>query len=234
MTKTNHFLQRHNLADAVVGKLQQQLSLGEYQPGEKLPSEPELMEQFGVGRSTIREAIRILANTGLLSVRQGSGTFVELQTGITEPLPQRLRRANAEDLKEVRQLLEMKVAERAALHRTKKDIEKMQTLLKKRDEMAKAGDLDEVIRVDILFHIALAEASENDILADLYKTIAEHMSKRFREVNHNTDEFLNTQHLHESVLKSVINRDAKKARYWTEKIVSQSKIASRSKEKESQ
>ncbi|HEY8971874.1 MAG TPA: GntR family transcriptional regulator, partial [Puia sp.] len=69
-------LQRHSLADAVVSRLQQQLSLGEYQPGEKLPSEPELMEQFGVGRSTIREAIRILANLGLLSVRQGSGTFV--------------------------------------------------------------------------------------------------------------------------------------------------------------
>src|SRR5260221_8638072 len=97
-------LQRHNLADAVVSKLQQQLSLGEYQPGQKLPSEPELMRQFGVGRSTIREAIRILANTGLVSVQQGSGTFVESQSGIAEPLSQRLRRTNARDLDEVRQL----------------------------------------------------------------------------------------------------------------------------------
>jgi DNA-binding FadR family transcriptional regulator len=234
MKRSNHILQRHNLADAVVGKLQQRLSLGEYQPGEKLPSEPELMEQFGVGRSTIREAIRILANTGLLSVRQGSGTFVESQTGITEPLSQRLKRANAADLKEVRQLLEVKMAERAAMHRTKKDIEKMQTLLKKRDEMGNAGDLDEVIRVDILFHIALAESAGNDILADLFKTIADHMCKRFREVNDNTEEFVITQHLHESVLKSVIDRDPKKARYWTEKIISQSKSGSQSKEEETQ
>src|SRR5258708_3117904 len=107
MSTKNHLLQRHSLADAVVSKLQQQLSLGEYQPGEKLPSEPELMEQFGVGRSTIREAIRILANTGMLSVRQGSGTFVEQHTGIAEPLSQRLKRATAQDLDEVRQLLEM-------------------------------------------------------------------------------------------------------------------------------
>src|SRR5580698_3927854 len=77
MKKTTNPLPRHSLADAVVGRLQQQLSLGIYQPGEKLPSEPELMVQFGVGRSTIREAVRILSNTGLLTVRQGSGTIVE-------------------------------------------------------------------------------------------------------------------------------------------------------------
>src|ERR1700742_1864672 len=102
---------RHSLADAVVGRLQQQLSLGVYQPGDKLPSEPELMTQFGVGRSTIREAIRILANTGLVTVRQGSGTLVEAQSRIAEPLPQRLKRASADDLDDVRQVLEMKITE---------------------------------------------------------------------------------------------------------------------------
>jgi DNA-binding FadR family transcriptional regulator len=220
MKKATHLLQRHNLADAVVGKLQQLISLGEYQPGEKLPSEPELMEQFGVGRSTIREAIRILANTGQLSVRQGSGTYVEMQTGITEPLPQRLKRADAQDLEEVRQLLEMKVSERAAIHRTKKDIEKMKTLLKKREASAKAGDLGEAISNDVQFHIALAIASGNDILADLYKTIAEQMSKNFRETLNNTTSFIQTQHFHESVLKSVIEQDPKKACYWASKIIS--------------
>lgn len=219
MKKATHPLQRHNLADAVVSKLQQQLSLGEYQPGEKLPSEPELMEQFGVGRSTIREAIRILANTGSLSVRQGSGTFVEMQTGIAEPLPQRLRRARAEDLDEVRQLLEMKIAEKAALHRSKKDIDRIKVLLKKRETAAKTGDVEESIRSDIQFHVAIAAASRNDILADLYRTIAEQMSKNFRETHHTADAFLQTHHLHESLLKSIIDQDPKKAWHWAAKIV---------------
>ena len=61
MKKAKYPIQRHSLADAVVGKLQQQLSLGVYQPGEKLPPEPELMKEFGVGRSTIREALGHLA-----------------------------------------------------------------------------------------------------------------------------------------------------------------------------
>jgi DNA-binding FadR family transcriptional regulator len=212
-------LQRYNLADAVVSKLQQQLSLGEYQAGQKLPSEPELMEQFGVGRSTIREAIRILANTGLLSVRQGSGTFVEIQNGIAEPLSQRLRRADARDLDEVRQLLEMKIAEKAALHRSKKDIEKMRALLKKRDLAAKAGDTSAAIGADIQFHIAIAAASRNDILADLYRTFAEQMTRHFREVHLTTESFIRTQNWHESLLKSIVDQDPKRAWQWAAKIV---------------
>lgn len=219
MSKATHPLPRHNLADAVVGKLQQQLSLGEYQVGQKLPSEPELMEQFGVGRSTIREAIRILANTGLLHVRQGSGTFVAMQQGIAEPLAQRLRRADARDLDEVRQLLEMKIAEKAALHRSKKDIEKMKVLLKKRDMAAKAGDTEAAIQTDIQFHVAIAAASRNDILADLYKTFAEQVIRHFREVHHSTESFIQSQHWHEALLKSIVDQDPKKAWQWAAKIV---------------
>ncbi len=220
MMKTkNNPLQRHSLADAVVSKLQQQVSLGEYQPGEKLPSEPELMEQFGVGRSTIREAIRILSNTGMLSVRQGSGTFVQEQIGITEPLTQRLRRAAAQDLDEVRQLLEMKIAEKAALHRSKKDIEKMKTLLIQREAAAKAGDTEGTIHADIQFHIAIATAGRNDILADLYRTFAEHLTRHFRQLHHDTEVFLHTQQLHESLLKSIVDQDPEKAWHWSSKIV---------------
>jgi len=219
MNKNNHLLQRHSLADAVVGKLQQQLSLGEYQPGEKLPSEPELMEQFGVGRSTIREAIRILANTGRLSVRQGSGTYVEEHTGIAESLSMRLKRAGAEDLDEVRQMLEMKISEKAALHRNKKDIEKMKILLKKRDAASKAGNTEEAIRNDIEFHVAVAAASRNEILADLYRTFAEQMVRHFRNQHHNTGSFIRTQAWHEALLKSIIDQDPEKAWHWSAKII---------------
>jgi DNA-binding FadR family transcriptional regulator len=220
MKKTTNPLPRHSLADAVVGRLQQQLSLGIYQPGEKLPSEPELMVQFGVGRSTIREAVRILANTGLLTVRQGSGTIVESQRGISEPLPQRLRRADAGDLDEVRQLLEIKIAEKAALLRTRKDIVKMKTFLEQRKTAAHSGDTQETIDADIRFHVAMAVAARNEILADLYRTVADQMGKHFRQSHLTTDDFLSTQHLHEQLLQSIIDSDPKKAWQYAEKIAS--------------
>ncbi len=226
MKKPNHEMKkspstplpRHSLADAVVGRLQRQLSLGAYQAGDKLPSEPELMAQFGVGRSTIREAIRILANTGLVTVRQGSGTMVEAQRGIAEPLPQRLKRASADDLDEVRQLLEMKIAEKAALLRTRKDITKMQSLLDERKSAARNGDTQEAIAVDIRFHVAMAVAARNDILADLYRTVAEQMGRHFRQTYLTTDRFVASQHLHEQLLQSIIDKDPKKAWQYAEKI----------------
>lgn len=225
MTKTNNFpLQRHNLADAVVNKLQQQLSLGEYIPGEKLPSEPALMEQFGVGRSTIREAIRILANSGLVSVRQGSGTYVETREGIEEPLTQRLKRAAARDLDEVREILEVKISEKAALYRTESDIVKMKEHLRQRYEAALAGDKEAAIQHDIRFHVSIADACKNDILADLYKTFSEQIHKHFREVFRNTQTFLETQQLHESLLEGIIEQDTQKAIYWTSLIPSPARL----------
>ncbi|HEY4206821.1 MAG TPA: FadR/GntR family transcriptional regulator [Puia sp.] len=212
-------LQRHSLADAVVSRLQQQLSLGEFQPGEKLPSEPVLMENFGVGRSTIREAIRILSNLGLLNVRQGSGTFVAQQIVIAEPLSVRLKRADTKDLDEVRQLLEMKIAEKAALHRSQKDIGKMRAILKKRHAAATAGDTEAAIQADIHFHVAIAAASRNDVLADLYRTFSEHLTRHFRHLHHNTEAFIRTQAWHESLLKSIVDQDPEKAWQWSSKIV---------------
>ena len=105
---------RAPLAEAVAGNLKQLIRSGKYKSGDKFPSEPELMQQFSVGRSTIREAVRILSNCGLVNVKQGLGTFVNLNEGMDEPLHQRLKRADKADLKEVRQLLEVKAAEKAA------------------------------------------------------------------------------------------------------------------------
>ncbi|HEY4108904.1 FadR/GntR family transcriptional regulator [Puia sp.] len=218
MKKINTPIPRHSLADAVVGRLQQQISLGVYKPGEKLPSEPELMIEFGVGRSTIREAVRILANTGLVTVRQGSGTMVETQRGITEPLQHRLRRANAADLDEVRQLLEIKIAEKAALLRTSKDITKMRTLLEERKAAAESRDIEGAIRTDIQFHVATAVAARNGILADLYRSVAEQMSRHFHQTYLTTDSFIETQQLHEQLLQSIIDQDQKKAWQYAAKI----------------
>src|SRR5262245_36770697 len=106
----NNLIPRRSLADEVAAQLQQQITLGKYKTGEQLPIEPDLMKTFGVGRATIREAIKTLVNSGLLRVQQGLGTFVEGTEGIKEPLQQRLKRADFKDLDEVQQLIEMKIA----------------------------------------------------------------------------------------------------------------------------
>jgi len=218
----NTIVKRSGVCDEVVTKLQQQIASGKLKKGDKLPSEPELMQQFGVGRSSVREAIRILANTGLVKVKQGSGTFVEMQNGTPMPWYVRLQSSTAKDLHEVRQLLEWKIAEKAAINRTQKDIAILRKLLKERLAAAQKNIADECIEADIKFHIAIADAAKNDILADLYKNIAAQIKKSFREAYTNTEMFVIKHAIHEELLKAIIDRDPKKALEYVTRITGQS------------
>lgn len=215
----NNLIKKKSLADEVASRIQEQISMGKYRINEKLPIEPELMRSFGVGRSTIREAIKILANSGLLRVQQGIGTFVELPAASREPMEQRLKRANVQDLDEVRQLLEMKIAEKAAINRTDSDIIAIRGHLANRKRAAAAGLIEECIDADVQFHIAIAEASKNEILADLYKSASIHLKKWFLHIYPDTAVFEETYIIHEQLLKSITAGDAKKAWSLAAKII---------------
>lgn len=209
--KMQTIIKKRSLADEVAILLQEQIASGVFKIGDKLPIEPELMKSFGVGRSSVREAIKILANRGLLSVRQGVGTFVESQITVSEPLGQRLKRADIKDLDEVRKLLELKIAEKAAENHTAKQIEEMKGHLAERNKAAKSGDLAACVKADINFHITIAVASGNEILLDLYKAAAVHMETWFLQIYSDTRSFIQTQQLHEQLLKHIKKHDAKAA-----------------------
>ncbi len=211
LTNMDNLIKRNGVCDEVVLKLQQQICSGQLKEGDKLPSEPALMKQFGVGRSSIREAIKILANTGLVRVKQGSGTFVQIQNGTPTPWYQRLQSSNSTDLNEVRQLLEFKIVEKAALNRTEYDIQILTEYLKKRKEAAEKSLVAECIEADIQFHLAIADSCKNEILTDLYKNIAAQIKKSFRQAYTNTEIFILKHSLHEDLLKSIIDKDAVKA-----------------------
>jgi DNA-binding FadR family transcriptional regulator len=216
---TNNLIPRRSLADEVAAQLQQQIALGKYKTGEQLPIEPELMKSFGVGRSTIREAIKLLVNAGLLRVQQGLGTFVEGAEGIKEPLPQRLKRADFKDLDEVRQLIEIKIAEKAAAHRTEEDLTEIRQWLAARKKAAADNQLADCIDADIRFHTAIAVASKNEVLADLYKTLTIQIKKWFSTIYSDATDFRQTQQLHEQLLKAIEAGDTKKAWNTAAKII---------------
>jgi DNA-binding FadR family transcriptional regulator len=212
-------INKKSLAEEVASKLQEQISLGQYKINEKLPIEAELMKSFGVGRSSIREAMKLLANSGLLRIQQGVGTFVQEVTSIQEPMDQRLKRASLEDLNEVRQLLELKIAEKAAINRTEEDIIAMKGHLDDRMKTANEGLLEECVEADIQFHIAIAQASKNEILSDLYKSVSKHLKKEFLRIYPNTKIFQDTYAIHEQLLDNIIAKDPKKTWNTVAKII---------------
>ncbi|MFR6633771.1 MAG: FadR/GntR family transcriptional regulator [Alistipes onderdonkii] len=186
-------LSKKSLAEELAGRLQGQFMSGKFEVGEKLPPEPELMQIFGVGRSTVREAVRILSNMGFLKVRQGAGTFVERLTPPDEPMERRLGRADLHDLDEVRKILEVAIAEKAAERRSGTTTPQSSKSTSRSGATAAARALQACIEADVNFHIALAEATHNEILCELYRSTAAHLKKRFSNIYRDTECLLATQ-----------------------------------------
>ena len=214
-------IKRKSLSDEVTGRLKQSISDGQYAIDDKLPTEPELMHFFGVGRSTIREAIRNLSNSGWVRVQQGLGTFVKNNREDSETLSDRLLRVKGLELNEVRELIELKIAEKAANNRSEEDILEMKRHLQQRKETAFMHNATACIQADIAFHLCIAKAAKSDILLDLYKTVAEHLQAYFLQLFIDTESFISTQSLHEALLQSIIDKDGAKAWEYAAKITNQ-------------
>ncbi len=199
------------LADLVIQQIQEKISLGIFPAGSKIPTEPALMAQLGVGRSTVREAVRVLVSAGLLEVRQGDGTYVLERSTAQEPLEYRLRRAKAVEIREVRRILEVETVRLAAQNHTQADIDTMRECLEKKRLAQNAGDVHGYVAADIAFHSAVAAASGNGLLADLYRSFClvfqEFLDSLIadRGVNHYQD------HIHSGLLEAIAATDPEKA-----------------------
>ncbi|WP_460963183.1 FadR/GntR family transcriptional regulator [Spirosoma litoris] len=215
----NSPIQKRSLAEEVANQISNYIQLGHYVADQKLPTEPELMKQYGVGRSTIREAVRMLANSGLLRVQQGVGTFIKAYSSSNETLDQRLKRAEASDIDEVRQLIEVKIAQKAAINRTQQQLERMEEFLAQRVQAAHDGLLEECIQADINFHLSIAEASGNAILTDMYQAFSDRLKSWFLQIYPDTKAFVQTNGLHKALLQSIKERDEIKALNYATQIL---------------
>lgn len=211
-------IQKKSLADMVAELLKQQIEEGVYKTGDKLPTEPELMKTFKVGRSSIREAVKLLVNMGIVQVRQGSGTFVAELSDVNGGYID-MRVADRTELDEVRKILDIAIVEKAVTRRTEKDIERMRSSLEARKANAKNGLLKECIEADLNFHIAIADATHNRILADIYRSASLHLLSEFNRIYDGTDCFANSQSSHNKLLRYIIAGDLKNARKIAAQIV---------------
>lgn len=176
-----HSVARQQLVDQVIQQLRERLAAGQYQIGERLPPEAELMAQLGVGRSTLREAVRALAHAGLVEARQGSGTYVRALRE-TDPLEVRVRQAEAAEANEVRLLLELETARLSAQRRDAGDLAQMRRCLEARDAAQAREDVEALLDADLAFHTTIARASKNAVLAGLYETFARALRPTFNVV----------------------------------------------------
>ena len=171
--------------EIIMNQIKGLITSGQLQPGDKLPPERKLAEKLGVGRSQVREAIRKLEFYGILKTLPQNGTMVSgigitaLEGLITDVL--KLENSDFASLVETRVILEQQTAFFAAERRTREDIANIQRTLDAYTE--KVEDGQQAIEEDLMFHLAIAEASKNSVLKSLMLIITPDIINSFNKLD---------------------------------------------------
>ncbi len=158
---------RISLARQVLEEMERNIHSGNWPVGGRIPPEPELIRHFGVSRNTVREAVQSLIHAGMLEARPGDGTYVLADDRFEVALDSRLRGVDFSKILEARLALEKEIARLAALNRTEEDLARLKSALDKRNVSR-----NDNAAADLAFHAAVASATGNPILIDLYRSIS--------------------------------------------------------------
>lgn len=168
-------------SELVVAHMEQLIRDGDWPVGARIPAEPELVERFGVGRNTIREAVRALEHVGMLVPRRGDGTYVRSSNPYAAVI-QRGATTELFDLLQVRRALECEAAAAAARSATQPAKEDMRRLLEEAEKAFAAGELETYDQADIDFHAGVVAGCGNALLVQIYAGVIEAMRKSHVEV----------------------------------------------------
>lgn len=200
--------------ELVAEQLQRAIMLGRYLPGDKLPAERAMAEQFGVSRTSVREAIHVLVEHGLLEIRRGATGGAVVQDMIDDGVRQRMiafareRRSDYELMLEFRLIVECSAAELAAERRTKNDLRALQQHIKSMDTIFNQADATNDSQLamrfyaeDTAFHILIAEMSRNPFLHESVEELRYKMVLPLGRVIAQLDDHANDMHheIYESI-----------------------------------
>ncbi|MDT8862102.1 FadR family transcriptional regulator [Alkalihalobacillus sp. MEB130] len=155
-----------------------EIKLGSFEIGDKLPSERELCEQFGVSRAPIRQALSALELNGVIYSRQGEGVYVKNKETVAQNSQSAffLESVSPEDIVEARMNIEPLIIQFAALRATEEDIVGLRATLTKMEEETKAGIY--VPETDETLHSQIAKASQNDLFIQFMSAISNSMKQQ--------------------------------------------------------
>ena len=211
---------RQRLSDLITDQIEQLIVGGKLKPGDGLPSERDLAAQLGVSRPSVREALLLLESRGLLCAKRGGGYGVTDVTAptMTDPLAHLLQRhpSAIDDVLELRHGLECVSAYFAAERASDADIKRLRERVATMKRRRKMSEVDEIVDLDVDFHMAVAEASHNVALVHVMRGIFNLMRiniLRAREsMYHQEENMVLLDQQHGAIAEAIANRDPAAAR----------------------
>ncbi|EUJ31507.1 GntR family transcriptional regulator [Listeria floridensis FSL S10-1187] len=202
-------LERKSLVEQAYDALLEKIKTEVWPVGSKIPSEKILMTELGISRNTLREAVRALSHVGLLDIKQGAGTVVTANDELSAILQRRISESTFRDTFEVRHALETEIAVLACKRRTEADLKNCYELSDRCIEAAKENDIEQFVAYDSALHEAIAKASHNKLLVDLYARLFEEIELSI----YSTTKLEKDRSCgHKTLIDAIQNRDARLAK----------------------
>lgn len=206
-------IERTSTATVVARQLLDSLAKDHFVSGTRLPSEREMADTLGVGRSTLREAMAALDLLGIIEVRPGSGSYLKADSSqlLSQALQWGLMLAQPEvqDLVEVREHLELLAAKLAATHASDEDIERLRVHL---EQMREPGaSVEDFVEADIAFHLETARIANNTVLEALLESIRSLLRAWFDRTLRVEGTMKATIKEHEAIFEAIANRSPAEA-----------------------
>ncbi len=198
-----------NVVDEIINQFSSLIIQKKMKTGDQLPSEYELMEKLGVGRSSVREALKALEAFGLVERNTGGNYIADPGDDfLYKPFSflVALKDINKQDLFELRSILEVSNAELAAKRATDKDIEEINFWLKKREEANITRD--KMVGANLNFHLSVAKASNNRAMLEVIKSLRMVLAKsQLVTIDDSNEEIL----YHRKIYEAISKRDSHEA-----------------------
>lgn len=212
-------LVKRSLVDQALDQLRLRITEGTWTVGQRLPTEPELSAELGISRNTVREAMRVLAFSGLIEIRQGDGSYLR---AVIDPLDtlKALSRCSHEQARETRHILEVEAIGLAALRRTDEDLVALREALGVSGSHYH-GDLDSYIACDLVFHRRLVDAAHNPTLSELYRYFSSIVGAQLRQTLNITPRRQEVFDLHIELLDAVEQRDPERAKALSRQLINE-------------
>lgn len=209
-------LKKVNTVDAIIEEMLRKIKAGEFNPGERIPSEKMLTQEFQVSRTSLREAFKKLELMGTITIRQGDGTYLNdnTQENSQDKIIQTWLRSsftigdnNLMDYLEAREMIEIKAAGLAAKRATQEDIEKISHILVTLD----SADVSTYSQIDFEFHQAVVYAAHNAFISRFWDLLSPLITEQQARSNYIAGVRSNAFQTHKLLLDAIINKKSKNA-----------------------
>jgi DNA-binding FadR family transcriptional regulator len=213
-------IQQKTVVAQTMERIRELITSGLYKPGDKIPTEQELAGRFGIGRSSIREAIKIFQHLGILESRVPKGTFLCGRSHIsTEAIAWSILLGNDDmwEILELRQVLE-EAAFLSMMTRYMRDkesfrsvIKDLETEVKNMKTAAQEGSIDKLVQADYNFHAVIIQEGRSRLFSAIFKTLHSFLQEEIQKTYYAIKKLRDVSHDHEEIIAAIKTGDMEQA-----------------------